>query len=41
MVSTAGWEAMNRAVLPVLATIATAVLWYAWRRRAPRQAPAA
>jgi MFS family permease len=34
MVSTAGWEAMNRAVLPVLATIAAAVLWYAWRRRA-------
>ena len=41
MVSTAGWEAMNRAVLPVLATIAAAVLWYAWRRRAPRHAPAA
>ncbi len=41
MVSTAGWEAMNRAVLPVLAAIAAAVLWYAWRRRAPRRARAA
>ncbi len=41
MVSTAGWEAMNRAVLPMLATIAAAVLWYAWRRRAPRHAPVA
>jgi MFS family permease len=41
MVSTAGWEAMNRAVLPVLAAIAAAVLWYAWRRRAPRHARAA
>jgi MFS family permease len=41
MVSTAGWEAMNRAVLPVLATIAAVVLWYAWRRRAPRHAPVA
>jgi MFS family permease len=33
MVSTAGWETMNRAVLPFLAVIAAAVLWYAWRRR--------
>ncbi len=33
MVSTAGWEAMNRAVLPFLALIATAVLWFAWQRR--------
>ena len=33
MVSTAGWEAMNCAMLPVLAAIAVAVLWYAWRRR--------
>ena len=33
MVSTAGWETMNRAVLPFLAVIAVAVLWYAWRRR--------
>ncbi len=36
MVSTAGWETMNRAVLPVLATIAAAVLWFAWRRRVAR-----
>jgi MFS family permease len=34
MVSTAGWEAMNRAMLPILAALATVVLWYAWRRRA-------
>lgn len=33
MVSTAGWEAMNRAVLPFLAVIGSAVLWLAWRRR--------
>ena len=37
MVSTAGWETMNRAVLPFLAVIAAAVLWFAWRRRAARQ----
>jgi MFS family permease len=40
MVSTAGWEAMNRAMLPILAALATVVLWYAWRRRAVRPAPA-
>ncbi len=40
MVSTAGWEAMNRAMLPVLAMIAAVVLWYAWRRRAMRSVPA-
>jgi MFS family permease len=39
MVSAAGWEAMNRAVLPVLAAIAAAVGWFAWRRRALRPAP--
>jgi len=33
LVSAAGWEAMNRAVLPFLAVIAAAVLWYAGRRR--------
>jgi MFS family permease len=33
MVSAAGWEAMNRAVLPFLAVIAAAVLWYAGRQR--------
>ncbi len=40
MVSTAGWEAMNRTMLPILAALATVVLWYAWRRRAVRPAPA-
>ena len=40
MVSAAGWESMNRAVLPVLAAIAAAVVWFAWRRRrAFRTAP--
>jgi MFS family permease len=38
MVSTAGWETMNRAVLPVLAMIAAALLWFAWCRRAVRPA---
>jgi len=33
MVTAAGWEAMNRAVLPFLALIAAGVLWLAWRRR--------
>ena len=33
MVSTAGWETMNRAVLPFLVLIAGAVLWLGWRRR--------
>ncbi len=33
LVSTAGWETMNRAVLPFLAALATVVLWFAWRRR--------
>jgi uncharacterized membrane protein len=32
-VTAAGWEAMNRAVLPALALIAGAALWLAWRRR--------
>ena len=41
MVSTAGWEMMNRAMLPFLAAIAAVVLWFAWRRRAVRPAPAA
>jgi MFS family permease len=40
MVSTAGWEAMNRAMLPVLAAVAAVVIWFAWRRRAVRPAPA-
>ncbi len=38
MVSTAGWETMNRAVLPFLALIACAVLWQASRRRRVRAA---
>ena len=38
MVSTAGWEAMNRAVLPFLAVIAASVLWLASRRRRRVQA---
>jgi MFS family permease len=38
MVSTAGWEAMNRAALPFLALIAATVLWLAWRRRDVRPA---
>ncbi len=33
MVSTTGWETMNRAVLPFLALIAAAVIWFARRRR--------
>jgi MFS family permease len=32
MVSMAGWEAMNRAVLPFLGVIGAAVLWLAWRK---------
>jgi len=33
MVTAAGWETMNRAVLPFLALIAGAVLWFARRRQ--------
>ena len=40
MVSTAGWEAMNRAVLPFLAAVAAVVLWFAWQRRVARLARA-
>ena len=40
MVSMAGWETMNRAMLPFLAAIAGVVLWFAWRRRAVRPAHA-
>jgi MFS family permease len=36
LVSAAGWEAMNAAALPVLAVVALAVGWLAWRR--PRRA---
>ena len=36
LVTTSGWETMNRAALPVLAIIALAALWLSWmRRRAP------
>jgi hypothetical protein len=33
MVSSVGWETMNRALLPFLAAIAAGVFWLAWRRR--------
>lgn len=33
LVTSAGWDAMNRAALPVLALIAGAALWLAWWRR--------
>ncbi len=33
MVSTAGWDTMNRVVLPFLAVIAASVIWLGWRRR--------
>ena len=35
LVTTTGWETMNRAALPILATIAAAVLWLMWARRRP------
>lgn len=38
LVSAAGWETMNRAVLPFLAMIAAVVLWHARRRRVVRPA---
>jgi MFS family permease len=39
LVTTSGWDTMNRAALPVLALIALAVLWLLWiRRRAPATA---
>jgi MFS family permease len=41
MVTVAGWEAMNRAVLPLLALIAAAALWLAWRQRRERRRGAA
>ena len=33
LVSTAGWERMNAAALPVLAVVVAAVAWLAWLRR--------
>jgi predicted MFS family arabinose efflux permease len=38
LVTTSGWETMNRATLPALGVIAAGVLWLMWMRR---QAPAA
>ena len=34
LVSAAGWETMNRAMLPLLAMIAASVIWFALRRAA-------
>lgn len=36
LVTSSGWDTMNRAALPVLALIAGAALWLAWTRRTPR-----
>jgi len=33
LVSTTGWETMNAAALPIIALIAAAALWLAWRRQ--------
>ena len=33
LVSTAGWETMNAAALPIITLIAAAALWLAWQRR--------
>lgn len=38
LVTTSGWETMNRAALPILGIIAAGVLWLMWSRR---QVPAA
>jgi MFS family permease len=39
LVTTTGWETMNRAALPLLASIALAACWLMWvRRRAPAAA---
>ena len=38
LVTTGGWETMNRLALPLVAVIALGALWLMWRRR---QAPAA
>jgi predicted MFS family arabinose efflux permease len=37
LVSTAGWERMNAAALPVLVVVVAAVAWLAWLRRGPTQ----
>ena len=41
LVSTAGWEAMNRGVLPLLGLIGAAVLWFMYLRRSKAAAPGA
>ena len=33
MVSTAGWDSMNRAVFPILVLIAVSMVWLGWSRR--------
>jgi len=38
LVTTTGWETMNRAALPLCATIGVAVIWLIWIRRAARPA---
>ena len=40
LVTTSGWQTMNRAALPILAVIAAAVLWLMWVRRPARVASA-
>jgi predicted MFS family arabinose efflux permease len=40
LVTTTGWQTMNRAALPVLAVICAAVLWLMWRRREAINGPA-
>jgi MFS family permease len=40
LVTTSGWQTMNRAALPILAAIAAAVLWLMWVRRPARVASA-
>jgi len=40
LVTTTGWQTMNRTALPILAVIAVAVLWLMWMRRGPPVAPA-
>ena len=40
LVTTTGWETMNRAALPLCATIGLAVAWLMWMRRGSRPAAA-
>ena len=39
-VTTAGWERVNLFALPMVAVVAIAILWFAWRERAQRAAAA-